>query len=406
MAVPRRDRRRSTGFTSTRPRMSAATAGSTPVTRGLRRTTDHQQPRGEPARYRRPRRQGRVEAGTNFSSLVRCARWSDHRQHHAHLIPKGLPGAGNLRSLRQRRASGYGPPSVWRRGTGVVRAAEFARPRDRSGEPETVWCTRAGAQFSSSNISGAQRRATATRLHRRRRRARVEVTNDRQIVWEWMNAPAAARAAPARVPRVSHSVRVAGQLPRRRRRRSRLGEWRVLACPKWGQGAHGGNGFTGEKGTRTYGVTAVKPRRSQRSRRKQRPFDGRRRRLPRCSGLSCKTVSSTTSDCSRSLRRLASHPIHQGCGMIRIPGGTVLRLLLLIVVGMVALPGSPTPASAQACDRACLRTMLDQYLTAVIKHDPSAAPLAVGFRQTENAINTRPARRLEDGHRPRKTQRR
>jgi hypothetical protein len=34
--------------------------------------------------------------------------------------------------------------------------------------------------------------------------------------------------------------------------------------------------------------------------------------------------------------------------------------------------------------------MLDQYLTAVIKHDPSAAPIVVGFRQTENAINVRP----------------
>ena len=50
-----------------------------------------------------------------------------------------------------------------------------------------------------------------------------------------------------------------------------------------------------------------------------------------------------------------------------------------------------SPASAQsACDRSCLRTMLDQYLTAVIRHDPSAAPLVVGFRQTENAINVRP----------------
>ena len=49
-------------------------------------------------------------------------------------------------------------------------------------------------------------------------------------------------------------------------------------------------------------------------------------------------------------------------------------------------------ASAQnaACDRACLRTMLDQYLAAVVKHDPAAAPLVVGFRQTENALNVRP----------------
>jgi hypothetical protein len=34
--------------------------------------------------------------------------------------------------------------------------------------------------------------------------------------------------------------------------------------------------------------------------------------------------------------------------------------------------------------------MLDQYLTAVVKHAPSGAPLVIGFRQTENAVNTRP----------------
>jgi hypothetical protein len=52
---------------------------------------------------------------------------------------------------------------------------------------------------------------------------------------------------------------------------------------------------------------------------------------------------------------------------------------------------SAESASAQTtCDRACLRTMLDQYLNAVVKHDPAAAPLVVGFRQTENAINVRP----------------
>jgi hypothetical protein len=34
--------------------------------------------------------------------------------------------------------------------------------------------------------------------------------------------------------------------------------------------------------------------------------------------------------------------------------------------------------------------MLDQYLAAVVKHEPAAAPLVVGFRQTENAINVRP----------------
>jgi hypothetical protein len=41
--------------------------------------------------------------------------------------------------------------------------------------------------------------------------------------------------------------------------------------------------------------------------------------------------------------------------------------------------------AAGECDRACLKTTLDQYLNAVTKHDPAAAPLLVGFRQTENA---------------------
>jgi hypothetical protein len=58
-----------------------------------------------------------------------------------------------------------------------------------------------------------------------------------------------------------------------------------------------------------------------------------------------------------------------------------------MAVAAVAAPASAQ--SAQGCDRACLRTMLDQYLAAVVKHDPAAAPLVVGFRQTENAINVR-----------------
>jgi hypothetical protein len=57
----------------------------------------------------------------------------------------------------------------------------------------------------------------------------------------------------------------------------------------------------------------------------------------------------------------------------------------------LVITGSATQSSAQsACDRACLRTLLDQYLAAVVKHDPAAAPLVVGFRQTENALNVRP----------------
>ncbi|HEY3825601.1 MAG TPA: hypothetical protein VGL82_13640 [Bryobacteraceae bacterium] len=43
-------------------------------------------------------------------------------------------------------------------------------------------------------------------------------------------------------------------------------------------------------------------------------------------------------------------------------------------------------ASGTTCDRACLRHALDQYMNAVLKHDPTAAPLFPGFRQTENAV--------------------
>jgi hypothetical protein len=63
----------------------------------------------------------------------------------------------------------------------------------------------------------------------------------------------------------------------------------------------------------------------------------------------------------------------------------IVSLLGLIIVG-----AAQTAKAQAACDRACLKQMLDQYLAAVVKHDPSAAPLVVGFRQTENAINTRP----------------
>jgi hypothetical protein len=57
----------------------------------------------------------------------------------------------------------------------------------------------------------------------------------------------------------------------------------------------------------------------------------------------------------------------------------MLRLTLLAFLAM----GS---AYAAACDRACLKTTLDRYLDAVVQHNPTAAPLSVGFRQTENAM--------------------
>ncbi len=57
--------------------------------------------------------------------------------------------------------------------------------------------------------------------------------------------------------------------------------------------------------------------------------------------------------------------------------------LLLLTTATLAHAAQPD------CDRACLKSALDQYLNAVVKHDPSAAPLLPGFRQTENAMVVR-----------------
>src|SRR5262245_23146518 len=66
---------------------------------------------------------------------------------------------------------------------------------------------------------------------------------------------------------------------------------------------------------------------------------------------------------------------------------TMIRALTFVAFIAVT---APSLAAAQDCDRACLRDALDRYLAAVSKHDPSAAPLMVGFRQTENAVAVRP----------------
>ena len=65
---------------------------------------------------------------------------------------------------------------------------------------------------------------------------------------------------------------------------------------------------------------------------------------------------------------------------------STLSLAALISLGAIWM-SAPTPARATACDRPCLKSMLNAYLAAVIRHDPGAAPLAASYRHTENAIN-------------------
>lgn len=56
----------------------------------------------------------------------------------------------------------------------------------------------------------------------------------------------------------------------------------------------------------------------------------------------------------------------------------------ILIVGLWLLAGCATPRDSGACDRTCLRSTLDAYLTAVATHDPAKAPLAASPRSTEN----------------------
>ena len=61
-------------------------------------------------------------------------------------------------------------------------------------------------------------------------------------------------------------------------------------------------------------------------------------------------------------------------------------LLALWLLGAALGPSDASFAAAGSCGRACLRGVLDQYLAAVFRHDPQAAPLAADARTTQNAV--------------------
>ena len=132
-------------------------------------------------------------------------------QHHAHLIPKGLPGAGHVLVFDNGGSSGYGfAGPIAPNGVGA-----FARATSRVLEInpvtlELVW-SYAAPRFFSTNISGAQRLAERQYArHRRRRRPRVrghERRHDRLGIHEPVVRGAA--VVERRLPRVSVAVRLA-----------------------------------------------------------------------------------------------------------------------------------------------------------------------------------------------------
>ncbi|HLH31578.1 MAG TPA: aryl-sulfate sulfotransferase [Terriglobia bacterium] len=108
-------------------------------------------------------------------------------QHHAHIIPKGLPGAGNLMVFDNGGASGYGFTNP----TAPNGSNSFARANSRVLEinPRTlelVW-SYTGPRFYASNISGAQRLPNGNTLITEGPSGRLfEVTKERKIVWEYI----------------------------------------------------------------------------------------------------------------------------------------------------------------------------------------------------------------------------
>jgi hypothetical protein len=130
-------------------------------------------------------------------------------QHHAHIIPPGLPGAGNLMIFDNGGASGFGAPSDIAQGGFGVHARANSRVLEINPVTlEVVWSYQA-ANFYSVNISGAQRLPNGNTLITEGAPGRVfEVTADRTIVWEYMSPFFAG-------PRNSNSVYRAYRLPYR-----------------------------------------------------------------------------------------------------------------------------------------------------------------------------------------------
>jgi hypothetical protein len=60
-----------------------------------------------------------------------------------------------------------------------------------------------------------------------------------------------------------------------------------------------------------------------------------------------------------------------------------MKLFTIIGLGLAAC-GAAAAQQGGACDRACLNGFIDQYLDAVLKHDPKLVPLTKNVKYTEN----------------------
>jgi hypothetical protein len=108
-------------------------------------------------------------------------------QHHPHLIPKGLPGAGNLLVFDNGGSSGYGFASpIAPQGRGAFQRAGSRVLEINPVTLQLVWSYQ-NARFFSTNISGAQRLPNGNTLVTAGAGGRMfEITREGAIVWEYM----------------------------------------------------------------------------------------------------------------------------------------------------------------------------------------------------------------------------
>jgi hypothetical protein len=72
-----------------------------------------------------------------------------------------------------------------------------------------------------------------------------------------------------------------------------------------------------------------------------------------------------------------------------VPGDSDLIKHWTIAAALFATFGGTSFAASKHCDRACMIALTDQYLAALVKHDPSGLPLSRGVRFTENTAEIR-----------------
>lgn len=128
-------------------------------------------------------------------------------QHNVHMIPEGLPGAGDLLVLDNGGASGYGDPSpISPAGNTIYQRAGSRVLEIDPVSHKLVW-SYAAANFYSFNIGSAQRLPNGDTLIDEGATGRVfEVTPAKDIVWEYM-------APPGEGPRHSNAVYRAYRIP-------------------------------------------------------------------------------------------------------------------------------------------------------------------------------------------------